>query len=474
MELDSTQEAVVSDLLSKDHQGGAIFASLPGAGKTLPAVEVTLRMGASVALLVVPLGTRVGWERTFRSRGYEGELYRLTSANKENFDKLKAREPGVYLIGWEYAVRQRAVKWSQIKPDVAIADEAHRGANRKAKSFTMWSQIKPKQLKLSLSGTWFGNKFSGAWAVARALWPHLVDASFWRWADKFARIEEEYVGSPNDPVKTVRFEKTPGAFVKTLPAYYVWEPVGEENDIWQQEPLKLTLYSELSKKHRKLYTQMEDDLIAWVGDNPLVADYPMSKYMRLRQMSLGIPSVEETGKVKEDGTPEVRVWFDQDCESPKIDVLNEFLDGYPDRNVLVLLDSRAFSDVLPARIKANVRVWTGETPQEEREEILRTWGTNPDKREVLVATIQAIGEGVDGLQHVCNTRLWLNKSTNGILNDQAAARVARRGQTQRVLDVEIIAPETEDEPDNTRLHTYLKERTLSVGGANVGKETRND
>lgn len=233
--------------------------------------------------------------------------------------------------------------------------------------------------------------------------------------------------------------------------------------MWRMPALKHPLYVELSKKQRRMYDQMEDSLISWVEEgNPLVAGTGAERYMRLRQMALGVPSVEETGEIKEDGTPKVRVWFDEKAESTKITALNEFLADHPDNNVLVLVDSRVFADILPERLKANVRLWTGETPHKEREDILRTWGTDPNKREVLVATIQAIGEGVDGLQHVCHTVAWLNKSTNGIMNDQAAARIARRGQTKRVVSVEIIATETDDEPDNSRLGRALAARKASI------------
>ena len=62
-----------------------------------------------------------------------------------------------------------------------------------------------------------------------------------------------------------------------------------------------------------------------------------------------------------------------------------------------------------------------------------------------MATIAAIGEGVDGLQRVCSNMIWLSKDENSALNAQAEARLVRRGQTEQVTSYQILAPNTYDE-----------------------------
>lgn len=435
----------------------------------------------NVVLLICPVkGTRIGWMNTFKRAGYTGEFFRLDLANRENFERLKKGEPGVYILGREYLIaaatkrgqREPLVEWHKIKTiDIAIYDENHAVQNRKGASFREWKRVKPKVLKIALSGTWFGNKFSGAWAVTRALWPHLIDLSFWRWAEAYAEVydmETKYNPEVDeyDTVKTAGAEKNPGAFAKSLPAYYIWEADLPEGDPAITPTNSVVLEVELSPKHRKAYTQMEDDALAWLNNNPLQAQLPVSKKVRLRQISLAYPSVEYTGEVDEDGTPKVRVWFESNAESIKIDALNEYLEDHPDENMLVGTDSKIFADILQGRLKANVTLWTGDTKPAEREHILETWGQGSE-RAVLVATIPSLAEGVDGLQHVCSTLVWMNKSTNPLLNTQFLGRLRRRGQRSIVTEVEIIAVETEDTPDNNRIARTDRNRLASQGKENV-------
>jgi SNF2 family DNA or RNA helicase len=51
---------------------------------------------------------------------------------------------------------------------------------------------------------------------------------------------------------------------------------------------------------------------------------------------------------------------------------------------------------------------------------------------------------VDGLQHATRNILWLSRSDNRLLNEQAMARVMRQGQIREVRSVEILAVDTYD------------------------------
>lgn len=62
----------------------------------------------------------------------------------------------------------------------------------------------------------------------------------------------------------------------------------------------------------------------------------------------------------------------------------------------------------------------------------------------LVAVTSAIAEGVDGLQNATRNIVWLSRSDNRLLNEQAMARVHRRGQSMQVRSRELIAIDTYD------------------------------
>lgn len=422
------QESAIQRMVAEPTRA-ALNGSTMGAGKTLKAVEVVKRLGAETILLIAPLGTRLGWQVTFERQGVELP-FRWINSTKDGKAALADWDwqlPGIYFVGVEYFVRLgwngkvRNRTWAK-EPDVVLFDEAHRSQNRNSKTYKTLKAVKGGY-KLSMSGTPTGNKFEGAWAVTKWLWPKLVDDSFHIWSNKWCSFEYNYFS----PTSTkIIGEAEPGAFFNSLPCY-----VRIESEL-NVDLLEDVRYVELSAKQRKAYSQLERDMITWVEGNPLVIEFPITLRARLRQASLGMFSVDAAGDVS----------FADDCESSKIDamldVLENDFDGEP---ALILTDSRKFADVVVKRLQY-ARPWHGEISQAKREEYKKQFIDGDVK--YLVAVTSAIAEGVDGLQHATRNILWLSRSDNRILNEQAMARVYRQGQKRQVRSVEIVAIDTYD------------------------------
>jgi superfamily II DNA or RNA helicase len=174
-------------------------------------------------------------------------------------------------------------------------------------------------------------------------------------------------------------------------------------------------------------------MITWVQGNPLVVEFPITLRARLRQATLGMFSVDEAGEVS----------FANDCESSKIDAMFDILNNsWVGESALILTDSRKFADVVVSRLGDSARAWHGEVSQADREKHKQDFIDG--KIKYIVAVTSAIAEGVDGLQHGTRNILWLSRSDNRILNEQAIARIHRQGQTRQVRSVEIIAVDTMD------------------------------
>ncbi len=409
-------------------------------------VQYILETGAEVVLLIVPLGTRIGWERHLKMMGWEHPIHRIESKN-DHFDLLADGKPGAYIVGREYftlsgtSAKNREVRynWRKVadKIDVAVFDEVHQLQNRKSKAFEHIRTFHPK-MKIGLSGTPSGNKFQGFYGVTRWLWPDVIPRSYWNWAGVWAKVVY-------DPFtyQRVEEERDPGAFVKSLPGYGRLE-ANLETELHENK-----LIVELSPKQRKLYDQMERSAVAWLEENPLVAELPITKRIRLRQITLGVPTI---------ATDDV-VDFSDNCASSKLDALREFIKDNPDEPMLILLDSAKFAQVTAKRLGKDARAWTGSSTHLEREEMLKTFG---HEFKYLVATIPAIAEGVDGLQHVCNHVVWLSRSENSILNEQASGRLHRTGQTKPVHSIDIIAEGTYDEGVLSKTLQLALERNASA------------
>lgn len=421
------EDAIVRMVWEKS--GAVLNASTMGAGKTLKAVEVVRRRGDKFVLIIAPLGTRLGWKTTFERQGVTLPFKWLNSTKqgKEFLDDWWRAEDGIYFVGTEYFVRLgwnknvRTKVWAQ-EPDVVLFDEAHRSQNRHSKTYKTLKQLK-SAFKISMSGTPTGNNFGGAWAVTKWLWPDEIENSFYNWRDRWCELEYDYF----DPSgRKIVGEKLPGSFFNSLPCYIRLE---SELDVPLVEE---QVFVELSPTQRRAYEKLEKDLVLWVEDNPLVIEFPVTLRTRLRQATLGMFSVTGDGEVV----------FNNDCKSTKLDALEDILtnriDGEP---ALILTDSRKFANVVCSRLEGAIP-WHGEVSQAQRERNKEAF-INGDVH-YIVAVISAIAEGVDGLQRATRNIIWLSRSDNRILNEQAIKRVHRNGQKDQVRSFDIVALDTYD------------------------------
>ena len=404
-----------------------------GAGKTLKAVEVSKRIEARVILLIAPLNTRLGWQVTYQRQGVDlpFKWINSTKAGQQAKDDWAWQQPGIYFVGVELFVRlgwdgkARTDMWTKV-PDLVLFDEVHRGQNRKSKTHKTLKQVKGG-FKLAMSGTPTGNKFDGAWAVTKWLWPTVIENSYWAWVEKWCATEYDHFAPGG---KKVTGERRPGAFFNSLPCYVRIE---SEVDAELQEE---QVYVELTREQRKAYNELEEKMVTWIQERPIVIEFPIALRIRLRQATLGLFELDEDDVIT----------FDNDCKSSKIDVMFDILEeDFDNEPTLILTDSRKFADVVVNRLRNDGKTalaWHGEVTGTKREEAKQSFVSGSCK--YLVAVISAIAEGVDGLQYGSRNILWLNRSDNRILNEQVIKRIHRRGQDKAVRSVELVAIDTYD------------------------------
>lgn len=514
MELYDYQEADVEAIINHPSRS-AVVASVVGTGKTLVGVEVIRRAGTSINLIIAPPNTYDSWARTFKAQTGE-ELLRVSNKDKKdkrNFINLYSGLHGTYFIGWEQARRDDTLGIMR-HVQTAIGDEVHRASNRNAKSALLWEAVckwsrEAGGYRVALSATPWGNKPSGAWAVTRPLWPSTVARSFWKWAYQYINVEiNEYKGRT---VRELGFEKEPGAIARDLPLYIRHEryhncckfhPNGVQTDL--PERVFHDYFVDLTPTQRKIYNDLEADMFAWIEDNdyPLDTDgYPMVNTMRMHQATLAVPTTEMVQRLKTNDFGEkelmdsVTVTYDLEAKSSKIDAVLEILeDQAEDERVLIFTHSTALVPALVHRInkkfKRNVAApWTGSQSQSVRQDIknsftgvddgpftvfngeqcLRFGGKSvdgaPASVRIIVAQISAIAEGVDGLQNVCNTEVWVSATDNRLHNTQAKGRLLRNGQKHTVQAYRVMARDTIEEAQMERLFHGEEQmtETLKVG-----------
>lgn len=436
------QNRDITELLFNDCTGMAAIAT--GGGKSLLAVETVLRSGhhkTGAVLIIAPKSTfKKTWVATFERQG--GPTPRQVNSTKHGKladADLRANVPGVYLINHELFTRR---DWDGVTPEICVLDECHKISARDGKGGGKLRSFKAKR-RIAMSATPYRNKFENTWTILRWLYPErnesgdIADRSFWRWASAYCTVENDFFAG-----KVVRGEKTPGLIASLIPCYIYHAKRARcceyhpEGFLGTQEPEQIVRTVELTPKMRKAYKQLEQDYIAWLGENPLVVELPIVMRGRLRQMALGELMLDEEG----------RVTYPLDGDSPKYDDLRDILDNeVPDEQVLVVTHSREFALVVAERLRRDgysVAEWNGSISQKERD-IQGELFESGEKR-IMLATIASLGTGTDFLQRVTSTIIWLSRTDDPTDNEQTEGRLDRMGSLGRVTSIEIQAEGTHD------------------------------
>lgn len=294
-------------------------------------------------------------------------------------------------------------------------------------------------MKIAMSATWAGNSFDNAWSTTRWLWPDLIEP-YWTWRELWCS-ESPVTKADGKPLYvdgklkvTVTGEKDPeGSFVKTLPCY-----IRHESE--ERAPELIEILVDSTPEQRQQYSDLKTDLLTWAqtwtGERvPLMVDIPGALYSRLRQVSLAQLSIEPGNG---DDIPD-RVYFADDAPSGKLRALKGVLNGWGDQPVLLFTDSKLFAKLTAKRMTEagyKAEAWTGDTSAKEQERIKSGFGR---EFKYLVATVQAAGTGLDGLQHVCSKILWLSMPPgNSLLREQGEGRIFRPGMTEEFGEFEQV------------------------------------
>lgn len=444
------QERVLEGLAnSKTPYTGLVGAGL-GTGKTAMSVWNALNafgdtIGEQTILIVAPVRTESGWRSHWKALA---SLDMRTLSGKKNkaalavWDDLENHVPGVYFITWELMRSRnkerrfdgRAKKFvykSVPKPffgiefSMVIADEWHRACNHSSLNFQVVSRIRAKY-RLALSATPAGNKPCNIWAALKFLWPNHY-GGYWDFCERFFKVE---VNPWSAYGKDFSGERSPGMVRRGAPSY--WEVSQAEANPELPGVIIHRVEVELSRAQRKMYDELEQKALTYLGDYPLALSIPMELDLRLRQMTLGVPSFNEDGTVD----------YKEDCRSSKLDAMMDIIADLPeDEPIVVWVHSQKFIKAALYRLR-KAGISSIEVSGKSRGDFQ---AMIDGKVRVIVAQHEAMSEGVDGLQRVCHTEIWLSQSNSLVINEQATGRLNRQGQTTAVNRFLIQATNTVDD-----------------------------
>lgn len=439
--------------------GGALLAWEPGCGKTYGAIWVTQKLNASRRVIVVcPKRVIPSWQASIKViTGQEARvLSRTTKAGRANIEDMLNGGDGWWVINFELLVslgkavdagKWPSVSFSRKSFDMVVVDEVHRIANHRTQSFRAVKALKSRY-RLGLSGTPAGNKPVNIYGVLKFLNPDSVDRSFYRFADEFfvSRFNP-FAASPY--ARIYGGEKNPGALRDFVGDN--WSAMRGSEVFGDLPPVNVQrVICGMKREQRRMYREFVDHRLAVMDGGASVASSAAVLDGRLRQITLGPLRIagdsvefEERGSSKIDAT---------------LDILSDLSS---DERVVLWCHSRKFMAPLRKRL-ADAGYQSVELSSDYHDEWRRF--LEPYGPRVLCAVIAAAAEGIDGLQNVCNTEIWLSEDNSVILNLQASARLNRKGQTKRVnrflLQCEDTVDVTAVEPRLAAGYERLRESGL--------------
>lgn len=475
------------DVAKAIRQKAVLIGSDMGTGKTIEAIEIANKWRREVLektgywlpiLVVAPINTFESWAEKYKEQHPYLKVRVIDVKDRDSFliDVYNLKYD-VYIMHWAAV---RLVADTMVKDKIVfstiIGDEIHYISNWKAATSKHFKNIRCYR-KLGMSGTASGGTPWGIWSVLNWLYPSYY-SSFWRFMDKYAVKEKGYKYIESDDEEDD--EKQLSSYTKYVdvknvelfhqevkPFYIRHSKKGaccpnHPNGVmhWLPEKNYKKLYVDLNDEQRRVYDEMFENMVAWVGeqkDTPLIAKIAAVKLMRLLQITLATPSVSYGTKNKkvtyetEDGekittTEKVDIEIvDLHAPSSKIDLAIELINEYENESFVVFTPFKKGAVLawqMMQKAGINCAVLSGDTSQQDRVKLIRMF-RNREIR-VIIAVIQAAAEGIDGLQDVCSTAIFLNRSFSVIKNAQAEDRLYRGGQHQNVTIIDIIARNTVD------------------------------
>lgn len=239
---------------------------------------------------------------------------------------------------------------------------------------------------------------------------------------------------------------------------YVWviRPLADQEIYKQISPLVLrmadkdylqmpelivnTIKVELPAKVRRMYDQLEDDLITKVLDNVVTAASVGVASMKCRQIANGgvylDPQLEQQFKLKSS-----REWVNLHTE--KVDALADLIEELQGSPLLVAYDFEHDLDRLRIKFGNDIPYIGGGVSSKRAIELEGLW--NKGQLPVLFGHPQAMAHGLN-LQERSQHVAWHSQTWDYELYDQFIRRVLRQGNSfKRVFVHHIIAKDTIDE-----------------------------
>lgn len=456
----------------------ALLCDEMGTGKTVQTIRTlanVVRNGGNPfpAIVVCPNNMTLTWKKEFEQwwPGIKVQVVRGSAAKRR--EQIMADDTHVWVVNFEgLRAHSRLAPYGSVRlkrchicdpnlPDTkanaqskcehckkelnfetwktVIVDEAHRMKDPKAKQTrACWAlRTAGTEYVYGLTGTAIANAPTDVWPIL-----HMISKDEWpsrnRYIDRYCLASWNVFGGMTvvglkDEMKGEFFDIVDPR-MRRMPKEAVLPFLPKKT--YSER------YVDMTPAQAKAYRQMEDGLIAMLGDGIAVAMNPLVQLTRLTQFASAYAEINDEGEVK---------LADPSC---KVDGLMDILEDMGDEPAVVFAQSRQLIELARLRCeRAGITygmIVGGQTPEEREYEKMQF---QDGKVRVILCTIAAGGIGITLTRAA--TAIFLQRSWSMVDNLQAEDRVHRIGSEihDKVEIIDIIATGTLEERQRLVLGT---------------------
>lgn len=396
------------------YQLGGILADEMGLGKTVQAISFILSTKEtgekSPSLVIAPASLIYNWKKEFEKFSPTLSIEVVAGSKEERAEIINTKErPDVWITSYPL-IRQDIHFYQSVNFDILILDEAQAIKNHLTQTAKATRKIIAKN-RFALSGTPIENNIEDLWSIF-----HTISPGFLGPKKQFAESSNEYIKKITRPFILRRLK----------------------TDVLTDLPDKIEFeqYSELTKDQKKIYLAYLERMRQQLDTIIEADEYEQEKIQilagltRLRQICC------HPGLFLDD----------YDGESGKLELLMTIIEQLRADNHRILIFSQ-FSSMLKIindRLdEANYERFSldGQTPVKDRVDMAEAF--NNGEKEVFTISLKAGGTGLNltGADTVILFDLWWNPA----VEEQAAGRAHRIGQTKKVEVIRLITEGTIEE-----------------------------
>lgn len=383
-----------------------------GLGKTVEAIATLKELGVKRALIIVPKPCISQWIKAFKNWYPSAEVS----------DNLQSS--GIVITNYEQATIDRNLMYLRtVRWEYLIVDEAHRLKNRKSKRTIAIKSI-PAQRRMAMTGTPILRRLDDLWSTLNFLDWKYSGLSYWNFVYYFCQVSDTFWGKTITGItdNSERLELL-NMMLGEISVYNKVEVA--QGKIITEVPMAM------EKAQRVLYDNIRKLVLDELPEDCTIPNGAVCT-MRLRQVTSYPGSIDKTKK---------------DFWGIKFQWVRCFVEDHPDVKICIFTKFETAASAMTrflnsAKIKS-VSI-TGKIDEETR--FLNKQAFLHDSSvQCFIGTIDAIGQGFDELQNVCNIGIFLDKDFSPKINEQVEERLHRMGQQSVVFIYYLTCEKSFDE-----------------------------